>query len=63
MACYDYRKEKKRIEALAAIWEKNTGQKTIVFEHLTGTRKWYTFEVVTEPDGPLGNEEEVIVDG
>lgn len=58
MACYDFRKERKRIEALALIWEKNTGQKTKVIEHLTGTRKWYTFDVVIEPDEKtvIGNQ-------
>lgn len=55
MACYDFKKERKRIEALALIWEKNTGQKTIVVEHLTGTRKWYTFEVIAEGGGRISD--------
>lgn len=46
MGCYDYRIEKKRVEALAELYEKETGEKTVLVEHLTGTKKWYTFDVV-----------------
>lgn len=50
MGCYDYREERKRIERLAALWEAEKGVKTVIVEHRTGTRRWYTFEEVIEPD-------------
>lgn len=48
MGCYDYRVEKKRIELLAKLYEDSTGEKTLLVEHLTGTKRWYTFEVIVE---------------